>query len=172
VGDCQPVCKTLFFCPGGQRSAFRVFSPNALVREPKLFWRTEQEAQMKGGRAVKDDRSGGAPDLHKRDFVSAEGWGVSRFDRRRASLTARGFTPNSESMRVPRGDRFRRSRQHQWDAMGESVGPATVAERSLKSRGRAKSRGARIRKDEMVNVFLMIRGLRCGHGTRIGKIVE
>ena len=52
-----------------------------------------RKSKRKGGSAVKDDRRGGAPGLHKRGSGSAEDWGGSRRGRMARSLTARGIHP-------------------------------------------------------------------------------
>ena len=48
---------------------------------------------MEGGSAVKDDRSGGAPGLHKRGFASAEDRGGGRRGRAAPILDGTGDSP-------------------------------------------------------------------------------
>lgn len=42
---------------------------------------TETKARMKGGRAVKDDRRGGVPGLHKRGTSAEDGGGAAEVAR-------------------------------------------------------------------------------------------
>src|SRR5262245_37082655 len=60
---------------------------------PSVFRRKGAQAGNEGGSAVKDDRSGGAPGLHKRGLGSAEDRGGGRGGRPARSLTARGIHP-------------------------------------------------------------------------------
>jgi hypothetical protein len=54
-------------------------------RKPNCVW----------GESVKDDRSGGAPGLHKRGFGSAEDRGGGRVGRVAPILDGRGIRPQS-----------------------------------------------------------------------------
>jgi len=69
-------------------------NPPDAKREQRFSAEGGRKPRWKGGSAVKDDRHGGAPGLHKRGFASAEDRGGGRAGRRRESLTARGMLPS------------------------------------------------------------------------------
>jgi hypothetical protein len=62
-------------------------------RDKRFLAEGGRTPEMKGGSAVKDDRRGGVPGLHKRGFGSAEDWGGCRRGRVAPILDGTGDSP-------------------------------------------------------------------------------
>ena len=98
-----------------------------------------------GGRAVKDDRRGGHPSAQTKALRSAEDGEGAAKGARASSLTGLGGVPKRLKKQTHRqvADSGG-SRQHQRAGMGVSVGPATVAKRSLEARGPGREGAKRL----------------------------